>query len=224
MATLRELRKQAREKGIEGYRSMSLEDLQTALSANGKPKRKSVSKRKPSGRKSGTSPAKSKAKRTAKASTKTTKTKKKVDGRTTRTRMKVGSRENEADAGKYFIQKLKFTGYDKEVWNPRPDSITGIVFASAKKHKGDREAVYAELKTGWNKAPLNLHKKRDGERRTKDEALKYLGYAISRTLWDFAIKTGQHEKSDNRIEYGTGPNADVRKKKPARKRKAKAKK
>ena len=31
-----------------------------------------------------------------------------------------------------------------------------------------------------------------------------LRYRISRTAFDFAVRTGQHEPSDNRVEYGTG--------------------
>ena len=48
-----------------------------------------------------------------------------------------------------------------------------------------------------------------------------LAYRIARTAWDFALKTGQHEKAENRVEYGTGgTGAGVWK--PAKKATAKA--
>lgn len=125
------------------------------------------------------------------------------------------------DAGRRLLAGIDY-GYT-EGWNPRDGSPPDVIVKSLRKHKGNRESVFKALV--GNIAAFVGAKKQDGTKRTKQEREDMLRYRISRTAWDFAMKTGQHEKSDNRAEYGT-VNPTV-KKAPARKtpvRKAAARK
>jgi hypothetical protein len=100
-------------------------------------------------------------------------------------------------------------------WNPRTGSPPDRIMKALKKFKGDREKAFdALLPDVWD---FVGKVKRNGEKRTKQEAQDMLRYRISRTLFDFTIQTKQHKVSTNRIEYGTGPNAKPKRGRPARK-------
>jgi hypothetical protein len=58
---------------------------------------------------------------------------------------------------------------------------------------------------------------KDGSKRSLDSAHEMLKYRISRTAWDFAMKTGQHAAATNRAEYGEGQRKNKPKAAPARK-------
>lgn len=115
------------------------------------------------------------------------------------------------DVGRREIGKVKFTGYDEDDWNPREGSAVETIFKSLKRHKGDVEKVFAELK---GKASSFAASKTDAQGNKRDKAwfLKNLRYRINRTLFEFAVKTGQHEVATNRTEYGTGDYAKATRK------------
>jgi hypothetical protein len=71
-----------------------------------------------------------------------------------------------------------------------------------RKSRGNRAKAFEILKADvWD---FVGKVKRNGEKRTKSEAEAMLRYRISRTLFDFAVQTGQHEVAKNRVQYGTG--------------------
>ncbi len=227
MAKLAELRKKAKGMGISAAvlrRATTASELQAVINdhapsgkakatakAKGKsPVRKvSVPKRKPtarknSGRKAST-PAKSKGAKAKRSSTSSTR---------------------ETKGGRNLLGKVNYS--DTEGWNPRKDSAPDLIIRALRKFKGNRTKVFEALKGDiWD---FVAKKKQDGSKRTKAEAESMLRYRISRTAFDFAIRTGQHEPSTNRVEYGTGgtgngtfkPKKAVKAPKPAAK-KAKAK-
>jgi hypothetical protein len=128
---------------------------------------------------------------------------------------------NGDEAGRRLLVGVDYT--QDEGWQPREGSPPDLIVKSLRKHKGNREKVFQALVS--NIATFVGAKKQDGNRRTKTEREDMLRYRISRTAWDFAMKTGQHEKSENRAQYGSGgtpaktpaKKAPVRKATPARK-------
>jgi hypothetical protein len=79
-------------------------------------------------------------------------------------------------------------------YNPREGTVANEVFQVVKSVKGDRDEAYKILV----KRVKSLFPGYDSEK-----AKQMLRYRISRVIWDFAQATGQHEKSENRAEYGT---------------------
>lgn len=118
------------------------------------------------------------------------------------------------ESGRHLLGKVNFSL--TENWNPRPGSPPDLIVKALRKFKGDREKVFQALKPtikNFVKPRMN-----DGTVRTKESREDMLRYRISRTAWDFAMKTGQHEKSENRAEYGSRTSTKpVRKAPPARK-------
>jgi hypothetical protein len=152
--------------------------------------RKTVSKSRPAVKKSTTG----KAKRSTAA--KTVAPKATTRKKTTR---KVATSRN-SDSGRNMLDGVDY-GND-EGWNARPDSAPDRIIKALKRYRGNRAKVYDLLEPNvWD---FVGRKKANGEKRTKAEALDMLAYRISRTAWDFAMRTGQHSKSENRVQYGTG--------------------
>jgi hypothetical protein len=86
-------------------------------------------------------------------------------------------------------------------WNPRADRAPDRIIEALRLAKGDRGKAFDALKKNvWDFVDVRVAK---ADRRPLVEAHKMLRYRISRTAWDFAIRTGQHEKAENRAEYGT---------------------
>lgn len=132
--------------------------------------------------------------------------------RTTAKRPATNSNGN-GDAGRNLLGTLDFTATDG--WNPRVGSAVEVIFKALKKARGDVDKAFDILVP--NIAEFVGAKKQDGTKRTKADRENMLRYRISRTKFDFAIKTGQHEIATARVEYGTGPYASTRAKgKPAR--------
>ena len=115
------------------------------------------------------------------------------------TKRKVTKPHVESTNGRHIIGDVDFNETDG--WNPRPGSAPDRIIKALKKKRGNREAAFKLLlpKVG----DFVAAKKQDGKKRSKDEMEAMLRYRISRTLWDFAMRTGQHEASDERAEYGT---------------------
>lgn len=89
-----------------------------------------------------------------------------------------------------------------EGWNPRKGSAPDRIIAAVRKARGNRAKAFEALKPDvWD---FVGKEKRNGQKRTKDEAYSMLRYRVSRTLFDFAVATGQHEIAKNRVQYGTG--------------------
>jgi hypothetical protein len=104
------------------------------------------------------------------------------------------------NAGRHTLDGVNYSNTDG--WNAREGSAPDRIVKALRKFKGNRSKVFDALKADvWDFAGK---KKRDGSKRTKAEAEAMLVYRIARTDWDFALKTGQHEKSENRVEHGTG--------------------
>lgn len=209
MASLATLRRQAKEAGISKsaiLAATTAEELQSVIDdhaghdngsgskKSGKravkkaaaAKKKTTARKSASGNSSGrkSAPARSKKSGTAKRQT------------TTATS---GSRYV-PKGGRNTLDSVDFNSTDG--WNPREGSAPDRIIRALKKARGNREKAFEALK-GDVKDFVNP-KKADGTKRTKDEMHDMLKYRISRTLWDFAMRTGQHESATNRVEYGTG--------------------
>jgi len=110
------------------------------------------------------------------------------------------SRNGNGDAGRIELGDVDFSETDG--WNAREGSAPARIIASLRKFRGDRAKVFTALRPNiWDFVGRKLQ---DGSKRTLASAEDMLRYRISRTAWDFAMKTGQHSKATNRAEYGQG--------------------
>jgi hypothetical protein len=103
------------------------------------------------------------------------------------------------NGGRFLLSGVNFSQTDG--WNPREGSVPDVIVKALRKAKGNRDKAFDALRPKLDS--LVLKKTRDGRTRTKDERIDYLRYLISRNAWAFALATGQHERSENRAEYGT---------------------
>lgn len=205
------LRKEAKELGIpfSELRGLTSEDeIQEVIDSHKRPtavakkkkgavaKKKNSSRtqdRKSSARKS--SPARS-AKKSgmAKRATAAKKTTAKKSATAKRGRSKA------SEGGRNLLGDVDFSVTDG--WNPREGSAPDRIVKALKRFKGNRAKVFDHLKGDlWD---FVGRKNSKGEKRNKGEAEWQLQYRISRTAWDFAKRTGQHEPSQNRAAYGEG--------------------
>lgn len=215
MATLPALRKKAQELGIpnaEVRKANTSEKLQalimdTIMGGGTKaPARKTTTRTPAKPTRKAAAPAKPVKRTPAKAATPAKKS--------TPVKKPVASSNGNGDAGRHVLGRIDYSVVDG--WNARPGSIPDQIVKSLKRFKGDRERVFNHLLPNiWDFVGKKMA---DGSRRTKDSAEEMLRYRISRTAWDFAMKTGQHEKSTNRATYGQGTrNGSAPAKKPTRK-------
>lgn len=101
--------------------------------------------------------------------------------------------------GRFTLGKIDYSVTDG--WNPRVGSPPDKIIKAVKKSKGNRVRAYEILKDSvWT---FVAKKRADGTKRTLAEAQNMLKYRISRIMWQYALKTGQHAPSPNRAEYGT---------------------
>lgn len=198
MAKLAELRKQAKGLGISAAilrGATTSAELQKAIAdhnSGGKPRKKSKAVKKAAVRKPVRKAAAVK-KSGRKASTPA------KSARATKAKRSSNS-SREPKGGRNLLNKVNYSKTDG--WNPREDSAPDRIIKALKRFKGDRAKVFTHLKGDiWD---FVNKRKADGTKRTKADAEAMLKYRISRTAFDFAIRTGQHEPSDNRVEYGTG--------------------
>jgi hypothetical protein len=105
-----------------------------------------------------------------------------------------------ASGGRNLLEDVDFT--ETEGWNPREGSAPDRIVKALRKAKGNRSKAYEALK--GDLYDFVSRKNSKGEKRSKAEAEWQLRYRISRTAWDFAKRTGQHEPSQNRAVYGEG--------------------
>jgi hypothetical protein len=208
MATLQALKKQAKAKGVSTAKlrnASSAAEVQALINdLNGKP-RKAVAK---------------KAVKKAVARKATRKAVKRAPAaKSTRGKAKRPAAVKADQDGRNLIESVNFNATDG--WNARSGSAPDRIIKALKKSRGNRESAY-KLLIGdvWD---FVGKVKRNGDKRTKQEAQAMLRYRIARTLWDFVIKTGQHDKATNRITYGTGPNASAKTKRKVTKAQTKPK-
>lgn len=211
MATLAQKRKEAKEAGIPATAIKSantVEQLETVIRAFGastddgngdapKPRKKSAVKQ--AVKKSVTKPAKKSTRKVTKsASSKTEPAKSRKSG--AQAKRPSTAKKNDADSGRNMLNGVDYSETDG--WNARDGSAPDRIIKALKKSKGNRAKVY-DLLAGdvWDFVGKKF---RNGEKRSKSDALEMLKYRISRTAWDFARATGQHDPSENRVEYGTG--------------------
>jgi hypothetical protein len=123
-----------------------------------------------------------------------------------------------AKGGRNTLDSVDFS--QTEGWNPRDGSAPDRIIKALKRFRGNRTKVFDHLRPDI--ADFVSAKKANGEKHTKASREAMLRYRISRTAWDFAMRTGQHEASSNRVEYGTGGTGNgtfkPAKRKPAQKR------
>jgi len=102
-------------------------------------------------------------------------------------------------SGRHLLVDVDYN--QTENWNAREGSAPDLIVKALRRFKGNRAKVFDALvpKIGTFVNP----KDSQGRKRSKENAEEMLRYRISRTAWDFAMKTGQHEKSTDRVEYGS---------------------
>lgn len=115
---------------------------------------------------------------------------------------------SEGNGGRNLLGKINYN--DDDGWNPREGSAPDRIVKALKKFKGDREKVFNFLKKDvWD---FSSKRMKDGTKRPlrgeRYGAEEMLRYRIARTDWDFAVKTEQHDPSEDRVEYGTGGTGD----------------
>jgi hypothetical protein len=199
------LRKQAREQGIPFSELRGLtteEEIQAVIdSHSGKSSRPVVKKKSRAtvAAKKKTTARKSAARKsTAKRSTAKRTTAKTTARKSTARKSAASARRSEG--GRNLIESVDFSQTDG--WNPREDSAPDRIFRALKRARGNRQKAFEILLPDlWDF--VNKTDSR-GERNSKAKAEWLLRYRISRTLWDFAKKTGQHEPASNRATYGEG--------------------
>lgn len=220
MATLAELRKRAKDMGIAAtvIRSAdSASELQSIIDDHdgGKSKKsakrvvkKAVAKKKTAKKETGKKRGRPVGSKNSKKSAEKVKpaASKSKSAKTGKAKRSTGSRTSsyEAKGGRNTLGKVDFRITDG--WNPREGSAPDLIIKALKRNKGDREKTFDDL---WPDRKLFVGPTlRNGKKRElrgpmpSYEAM--LKYRIARTLWDFAMQTGQHESSENRVEYGTG--------------------
>jgi hypothetical protein len=199
MATqMQALRKEAKALGISAgdiRDASSVTELRTLIkNYNGKPTKSSAKK----------AVKKATATATVKKSAKKAPAAKSTTGKAKRPSATPVAKKSGA-SGRNLITSVDF---DKtKGWNPRTDSAPDRIMKALKKAKGNRTKAFEILLPDvWDFVGKT---KRNGDKRTKDEAREMLKYRISRTLFDFVRQTKQHKIATNRIEYGSGPNANA---------------
>lgn len=214
MASMQELRAQAKSAGVptsEIRSAESAEELQGLIAGysganrKGKVVVKKSSKTKAAVRKTTarkTTVSKPAAKRgRPKGSVNKTATRKPAAKKTAVSKPTNGRTRNvESTAGRHILSDVDYSQTDG--WNPRKGSAPDVILNALRKARGNRSKAFDALVSDiWD---FVGRKMQDGSKRTKASAEAMLRYRIARTDWDFALKTGQHEKSEDRVQYGTG--------------------
>jgi len=149
------------------------------------------------------------AKKSARKQTERKQTARKASG-TSRPKAAKASSNGNGDLGRagIAVSELDWNA-ESDDWNPRAGGPVERLFKALKKARGNVDKAFDALSGDvWD---FVGRKKRDGSKRSKPEAENMLRYRLNRTLWEFATRTGQHERAENRVEYGHGSYATVRK-------------
>lgn len=213
MATLAELRKVAKAAGISASVIRGAETAKELQSIMSDAKSHSKSDTKKSGaKKSGGAVVAKKKSGSSKKSNSKPKAPAKKSGAKPAAK-KAGSKKSNSKAsvkksnakassdGKNFLDGVDFSVTDG--WNPREGSGPYRIVKLLKKFKGNRTKVFNAIVDAGELWEFVEKKNSAGTKRSKDQAEAYLRYRISKTAWDFGVKTGQHKASNKRAEYGT---------------------
>ena len=216
MARLAELRKEAQSLGIPtaairgATTAAELEEVIAAFSGansgNSKPRKKASSARKKA---TGRTAKRATARRSApaaqsskgKAKRPTTTAKRATTKRTSAKRAQSSS----GNSGRNLLEQIDYDP-TADGWNAREGSAPDRIIRALKRFRGDRDRVFTFLLPDIGDF-MGL-RKRDGSKRSKQEREDMLRYRISRTAWEYAVRTGQHDPSENRVQYGTGETGD----------------
>jgi hypothetical protein len=208
------LRRQAQKANVAGYKSMSVEELRSALASGktatvtkdgAKSKRKSAAvvktatKRKTSSAKSAPaakSTKKGEAKRPTTKRKSTPKAEKPKRGRPPGSRNKAkatatrkpAARKN-GEGGTRNLIDTSAIDWSAE-WSGGSTGIRQIIFKALKKRKGNRKKVFEDLQ---DQAVKMWPKDGQGRKRSKASAEAMLKWNISRVAFDFVMATGQHK-------------------------------
>lgn len=207
MAKLSELRKQAKDMGINPVvvrRATTAAEMEQVIAdhkAHDKPRKKSGSR--PVKKSSQTTTARKK-------STTRTSTARKASGRKASTPAKSRksgtakrSSNSNSHAGRFILEDVDYSLGADDGWNPRDGSPPDRIIKAMKRFRGNRPKVFEFLKADvWDFVDIRAKTVKD-RKHDKASAYEMLKYRISRTAWDYAMRTGQHEPSSNRAEYGT---------------------
>ena len=183
------LRKQARSLGIADVDELGRKELDKAIAKAQKSSNSETPQKKQKSRRSQTQPVAKKKKATAKKNS--------------------PAPAGNGDVGRALIGKIDYSITDG--WNPRDGSPVSIIWKSLKKHRDNVEKVFDALKGQVN--DLTKPRNPDGSKRSKAERLDGLRYRINRTRFEFATRTGQHQRGTKRVKYGKGEYAKASRKK-----------
>ena len=213
MARLAELRKEAQSRGIPtaairgATTAAELEEVIAAFSGansgNSKPRKKASSARKKTTAKRATARRSAPAAQSSKGKAKrpTTTAKRATTKRTSAKRAQSSS----GNSGRNLLEQIDYDP-TADGWNAREGSAPDRIIRALKRFRGDRDRVFTFLLPDIGDF-MGL-RKRDGSKRSKQEREDMLRYRISRTAWEYAVRTGQHDPSENRVQYGTGETGD----------------
>lgn len=205
MATLAGLRKEAKALGIPtpairgATTAPELEEVIAAFSGQGsgnsKPRKKATVRKKAT---KGRTVKRTTSRKSAPAA-KSTQGKAKRPTATTKRASKAAA-SNGNKGGRHLLEAVEYDPL-MEGWNAREGSAPDMIIRALKKFRGNREKVFTSLLP--HIGDFMGMRKRDGSKRTKSERENMLRYRISRTAWEYAVRTGQHDPSQNREKYGT---------------------
>jgi len=168
-------------------------------SENGKPRKKSASK---AAVKKAVTKKASPARKSAPAKSRKSGTAKRQTAR--KPKAEASKNGYQAKGGRNILEGVDYS--EHEDWNPRPGSAPDRIIKALRKFHGKRERVFEFLLP--NIGDFVKAKKADGTPWAKGDGpgtrKGMLKYRIARTAWQFALQTGQHEKAENRVTYGTG--------------------
>lgn len=214
MAGLATLRKEAKELGIpksDILGASSAAELQKVIAnfktedeAPKRPVKKSAVAKKKTATKTAAA-KKTAAKSKPAAKSKTGNAKRKTTGSGTNGKTKATKTSGYVAKGaRNLLDSVDFT--QDEGWNARENSAPARIIKALRKARGNRDKAFDALVPDvWDFVGKKM---RNGSKRPlksgEGNAHGMLRYRISRTAWDFALRTGQHEKAGNRVEYGTG--------------------
>ena len=198
------LKKKAVAAGMDKKAAMkaSRSQLEEFLSGASKPKAGATKKKAVAKKKGATKKAAPAKKGAAKKNSKASKPAAKKNTKTPKR-----AKASDGD-GRHMIDSLDFS--ETEGWNPRDGSPVSVIFKALKKNRGNVDKTTDQLLP--NAKDFIGMKNADGTKKDKAKVRNDLRYRVNRTKWEFATRTGQNEKSENRIEYGSGAYAQRNKK------------
>ncbi len=201
MADIQSLRKQAKAAGmpVADVRTSTAAELRDYLASGSSASSKTKSRKSNPARGRKTRPA-------AKATTRGRKSapakrgpgRPKGSGKSTTRKSAPRAKASNGDAGRNFLEGINWGDHD--AWNPRKGSPPDRIIRAVRKARGNRAKVVDQLMANVRDF-VTLPK---GAKPNSEIARQRLAYRVSRVMWEFALKTGQHEIATNRAAPGQG--------------------